>query len=763
MLGEIVLPQGKCLAELIDNAVDSFWEAKRSGSPVPHPQVHISIPTNNNPGGKISVRDNGPGMSIEHLETAAKAGWTSRDPLNNLGLFGMGFNIATARLGRKTTIWTTRKGDASWRGLTIDFDELTSKGSYSTDDLTRAKHDSSESGTEIVVEYLKEEQREWFSKNSNRSLVTKQLGRMYSSMLGPAADPVGFRLEVNGKVVLARPHCIWGGPSNPPRSAEHPTLGTIDAYQAFDVPLSERGFCARCRVWLSHGQSSCAECEKSDRVVARSRRVHGWLGVQRYCSPDDFGIDFLRNGRKIEVANKELFYWTDESTERLIPEYPIDDLRLGGRIVGEVHLDHCRVPYTKDRFVREDAAWAEMVGIIRGAGPLRPEIARERGFGANSSPLYKLYQVFRRATPHNRRVGGWDRLLAVEDNRRATEMARYFESGDPAYQTDAKWYELVEESNARALTSSGPTPTTSTLGGGATQATPTNDQPPTSPETADSPSLSSRKRMPSLSQLYSEEITNHRYEVEAYSVESSDPDLLPLGTPWVLKRKTHGGWEFLVNAAHSCFRSVTLTPLDALLSELAVTAAEFERTHGQNAGHPLILSSLRKKYASLADLEPRALTSQASETLGCIAASLVGKAVAEEMRSFFEDLPASVKEEAQVEMARRSVRNAAAAIDDGRFLQYCNSASVADFVAEHPELFFDGKYWDDPYQSVEFDSAAATEQARKTVLGYYASLLSDAVWLAQQEIRELELVDRERLVRAASSVQLLAPDRPEDA
>ena len=47
---------------------------------------------------RVVVKDNGPGMSIETLEHALKAGWTGNNPLSALGLFGMGFNIATARV-----------------------------------------------------------------------------------------------------------------------------------------------------------------------------------------------------------------------------------------------------------------------------------------------------------------------------------------------------------------------------------------------------------------------------------------------------------------------------------------------------------------------------------------------------------------------------------------------------------------------------------------------------------------------------------------
>ena len=58
------------------------------------------------------------------MERAARADWTSHDPINSLGLFGMGFNIATARLGSRTTIWTTQSGTSVWFGLEIDFNQL---------------------------------------------------------------------------------------------------------------------------------------------------------------------------------------------------------------------------------------------------------------------------------------------------------------------------------------------------------------------------------------------------------------------------------------------------------------------------------------------------------------------------------------------------------------------------------------------------------------------------------------------------------------
>ena len=95
MLGEINLSQWKCLAELIDNSVDGFLEMIRGGQTLTHPEISVTVPTTDTATAKVTVRDNGPGMSREKLEMAVRAGWSGSDPTTNLGLFGMGFNIAT--------------------------------------------------------------------------------------------------------------------------------------------------------------------------------------------------------------------------------------------------------------------------------------------------------------------------------------------------------------------------------------------------------------------------------------------------------------------------------------------------------------------------------------------------------------------------------------------------------------------------------------------------------------------------------------------
>src|SRR5579863_7871904 len=162
-------------------------------------------------------------MSIDTLEQAVRAGWTGNNPLTNLGLFGMGFNIATARLGLMTEVWTSREGDPHEIGVRIDFDDLRSKRSFTVPRITRPKADPSQHGTEIIISKLKPDQRLWFARGNNTSSVRRQLARAYSALLSPESGPAVFRLELGGIRIQARRHCVWsadrvvdasGGPVN---------------------------------------------------------------------------------------------------------------------------------------------------------------------------------------------------------------------------------------------------------------------------------------------------------------------------------------------------------------------------------------------------------------------------------------------------------------------------------------------------------------------------------------------------------------------
>lgn len=124
-------------------------------------RLDVTLPVSDNERAMVRLMDNGPGMTPETLQTAVRAGWSGNNPVDNLGLFGMGFNIATARMGTMTEVWTTRAGDAEWHGVRIDFDLLRTQRTFKAPHLTKAKIEPSQHGTEIVISRLKPEQRAW--------------------------------------------------------------------------------------------------------------------------------------------------------------------------------------------------------------------------------------------------------------------------------------------------------------------------------------------------------------------------------------------------------------------------------------------------------------------------------------------------------------------------------------------------------------------------------------------------------------------------
>ncbi len=770
MLGEINLSQWKCLAELIDNSVDAFLEMIRAGQTPSQPEISVSVPTTDTPTAKVIVRDNGPGMSREKLEMAVRAGWSGGDPTSNLGLFGMGFNIATARLGTATTVWTTREDDAEWVGLRIDFEALRQQRHFKTPALTRPKIDPKEHGTEITVEKVKPEQRQWFAKAANRSVMKRELSRAYSAMLRPAGVPTTFRLLLNGSAVQGREHCIWGGEGNPSREVTTAKFGPVSAYQPIDVNLADRPFCRRCWQWLPADETVCPSCLTNGDVVPRRRSIRGWIGIQRYLSKTDYGIDLLRHGRKIEIASRELFQWMDG--ENVEPEYPIDDPRQRGRIVGEIHLDHCRVTYTKDRFDRTDPTWEDMVRSVRGEGPLRPDKAEEAGFGANNSPLFKLFQVFRRSSPKTKVAGCYARLLIVPENDRAEEMAKKFHEGDPTYQTDGKWWELVEEADRQLLVTPGggsagtggavtpgpgdtlegfgPAPSAQTAETGEAGQAPTPGPPP-----------SSEVPIASLGGEYRSDSTNQRWEIRAMEVRDSHPALAGTLRPWVLRAQPNGTHEFLVNTRHSVFASATMTPLDAILAELAWSAMDFLRGNPGSATFGGVLAELRERYATIHALDPIELGTQARQVLLDIGSTLSSNIDTTDALALFGELPSGDQDAIFQKMATRAAGNPQAIISEGRFLEYAPLHVVGDFFSSHPELFLDGKCWDDAYATLDYARPAATQAAQVQVVKYYESLLADAIWLADQDAGDLADAHRLRLMRAQLAIELLSPTMEE--
>lgn len=429
VLGDIEFAPWQCLAELVDNAFDDFLTAESQSET---PTVAISLPSrgSDHRSAQVWISDNGRGMSLEHLNLALSAGWSSNARYGKLGLFGMGFNIATARLGNTTTVRTTRAGDSDWVTVTLDLHAMASEDSFVVPVIREPKDDPAEHGTQVIVSDLKPEQHDLLSRQQSK--IREILGDVYSYLLRERS----FSLLVDNRSVQPLLPCIW----DPTRSVVQRGV-RYDAHIPIDKELTPLKACHSCGRWQDLATQECEECG-SDELEERQRRITGWLGIQRYAHKSDFGIDFLRNGRKILLRDLSLFSWEDpnEPGARPEPEYPIE---LGlGRIVGEIHIDHVRVNYQKNAFERNSIEWKHVVRTLRGDGPLRPNIARAAGYPTNESPIGRLFTGYRRADPGLKCLVPGDGAHATHE--KAREWAKLFRKGEPEYQDDHIWYEAAQ-------------------------------------------------------------------------------------------------------------------------------------------------------------------------------------------------------------------------------------------------------------------------------------------------------------------------------
>lgn len=777
MLGEIDLDPWRCIAELVDNGIDGFLHADRAATPVVDPEIRVTLPNRDDASAKVQIYDNGPGMDGEALERAVRAGYSGNNPTDSLGLFGMGFNIATARLGATTTVWSTRAGDDVVHGVKIDFADLRARRSFKTPHLVQSKADSLAHFTRIEISNLKPDQRRFLARSGNQRAVKAMLAKSYSAMLRPNGSPIHFTLRVNDVPLAARQHCVWGDD----RTVEVPGVGPVHAYRHFDHKLAiDSVVCSHCLTSMLETdiqEDVCLGCGRTDGLLRRERRIRGWIGLQRYLSTNDFGIDFIRNGRKIEIASKDLFLWTHEGVTEV--EYPIDDQRNRGRFVGEVHLDHCPVDYSKQRFDRAHRSWREMVSFIRGEGPLRPQKAEELNFGPNHSILFTHFKAFRRSNPSSNQAGGWARVLVVRDNDRATQMAEEFHRGTPEYQSDAKWWELVQEEDEKRLYGGGSGGGSGGGGSGGEDGAGDDiikeifgdgdgDGESGAAEgeggepgegAATEPPPPERERVASLSQLYEyPKPSNISFQVEAFRVRPEDPDLE--GRPWRLRREDPRTrtFNFLFDEGHDVFESITMSPLDALLNELAWLVHESTRSLEGEISASAALASLRARYAVEESLNPTAIAQAAEQTLKDLSTAIISVLPEAERPGLFDDFPED--EQARVTSNIMVRGGSASSLKNGGFLRYFPEL-LPSLVDRRPGLFFDGGVWDTEYETLDLKDPQATLEAQRTVRERARSRISDAVSASSMD-RLDESPRRDEMIRAVTGLRLLVPDRAFD-
>ena len=751
MLGQIDFKPWQCIAELVDNSVDAFHSSDGRGQMFPQVNVEVSSAAELKSGeGKIQVSDNGPGMSAEMLRHAVRAGFSGNNSIDKLGLFGMGFNVATARLGHRTEVWTTRAEDDYWSGVRIDFDEMESSESFHAPALRRRKSASETQvhGTEVVISKLDRERAQYLRSGGGFKATRNRLSRVYNKIM----REIGLRIFVCGVELEPRDFCVW----HKTRSvATKGVFGTIPAIFEIDENLGTRQYCEDCWTWLIESEELCPVCLSDKRLRDRTRRVKGWLGIQRYFDHQDYGVDLVRNGRVIEERSKVFFSWTDPNTGDVVPEYPLEQTHWGGRIVGELSLDFVPLAsHQKDAFDKQTSEWRLAEKVVRSEGPLLVELRKRLGYvGRNKSPLARLHTGYRRGSPPGLRTLVPGDASGKGINEEPKRWASYFWSKDPEYVTDEKWWDAVriaEESRKKKGTTIPPDLT------GGTEFLPTVDTPVETEEDEGSedapdptddvflrepdPSLSGTFGVPAIPgsptlDVSSERMTNGKLALDQpieFSVAGTQV-------------------EFVYDPEHTLFTNSLLEPVDCLVEEIAYQVLSRSGTNQREWPISRITRELREQFfrwtlVSYDDVQ------KAAESL-----------LLDMVEHFQEELPKeapldlSVLSTTEREVLAREVarieRAGADRVDDviraGEIARYLGPSFLPELVHRWPQLVLDSRFLSAAYSEVN-------PELRDEIVRQVSSAIEDLLWIRDPGgISRGSVEWRSLLSRSASSVRLL--------
>lgn len=762
MLGEIEFDEWQCIAELVDNSLDDFTEIVESGEPWAGGfKISVALPS---PGAKpadavVVIQDTGRGMSYERLEQAVRAGWSSNDRFDKLGLFGMGFNVSTARLGKRTRVLTTRSGDSQWIGVEIDLDRI--GDDFEAEDITATKSDPNEHGTRIEISGLHPERAEWLRRNASNLRDT--LGRTYSWIL----DERPFELWVQGQRVKPRRHCRWGEDRfvvyGSGASAEK-----IPAFILIDETFEPAEACGDCGNWQEPDKGICDQC-RSDRLVLRERRIHGWLGVQRHLDKREFGVDFLRNGRKILQWHKGLFEWTNPNDPMGVidVEYPLELVNQGGRLIGEIHLDHVPVTYQKNAFEYSDRSWRAARDFLRGVGPLQPEKAKRLGYPENTSPLGTLFKGYRRNAAGRRCLVPGDGKRPIHEDTR--KWAILFHRGDAEFQSDQRWWDAVvnhDEQKKRAelekvagASQNNPDEEAVLEALGISAGEPGVVIPP-NPSTPVEEPLKPKKEttqeriekyltdsavVPQLSRDFGlPYIGDIRVETRRLATLTLKDDLQQ-ATPVMLVQGPGGTATAFLDPRHEAFVKLGVDPAELLLVEVAAvlkTKAETDLTYAQ------LVSSLRARCLPDSALNVDVVFAQARELLADVRVTMATKITEDPGRAFQHLSPDELTVTENEMIANGQVTLTHKLGETEEFLLYVPPLFTVKLLEEWPEAFMDGKVFKGPYASVSSPSARRLSLAK--VSGYLNDVATLVSFTADPGPQQLQ--------RTRLSIQLLADE-----
>ena len=445
MLGNVELASELCICEIIDNSIDAFDDTplKSAISGEPRAKVKITLPstsrTNFTKDDLLVIEDNAKGMTFDELRNSIKAGYSSKNNDSKggkLGLFGMGFNVATARLGNLIKVKTATKDSDEFIEVTMNFMELKRTNSFNTP-LKRIPKKPDEMNTQGTTVTISDLNIERIRPLYQRAKIQSFLGRVYSNVMEKKEIEIYF----SDAPCKSYQHCRWGKV----RTGASSKHGNVKAVIDIDEVIDEKNYCSACSNWLADNEKSCSNCQSMGIVSKRERRIKGWVGVQRFFSKNEFGIDLLRNGRVIEQLNKDFFYWESPEGEIQL-EYPVDGHETKGRLIGVLDISFVSLSdYKKTSFDKTTKDWIDVLNHVRGDGPMRPNKAKDYNFPLNDSPLGKLFGAFRKTTPTIQNLVPKNHITkqAIITHEAIADLKSRFFAGETGYTDDHKWWDLV--------------------------------------------------------------------------------------------------------------------------------------------------------------------------------------------------------------------------------------------------------------------------------------------------------------------------------
>ncbi|MFN8240739.1 MAG: ATP-binding protein [Bacteroidales bacterium] len=706
MLGQIELKGWQCIAELIDNSIDAMIKTSNERS---DNQIEIYIPSSSEIKREepLKIKDNGIGMNEEELEHCLRAGYTSRD-IDNLGLFGMGFNIATARLGDIVEVWTSTKYMNQDIGVKIDLLEMQKTGSFIRELKYRNKT-LIPSGTQISIHKYHPRAE----KLLNRTYIQKEIDRTYSEAL---LKDYNISIIINGRALKPYRFCVWDESRFVKYKGEN-----IPAIIDFNKTLGQNNFCRRCFIWLPEFRHDpgtellCPNCNSSDLISSKNVEVHGWVGIQRYNDPSDFGINIIRNGRIIKKQDKSFFTWQDRqgrNNGESIFEYPIDTPGQGGRIVGEIFVDFITPTYTKDSFEETDKLWLDAVEYIRGEAPLQPTIAQDLGFGKNKSPLAQLFYGYRKSFP----PGKQNLIPGRKDGSGAYQLARewgnLFYSGDPDYQDDSKWWEAVLEAELGPdegdQGKKDPTKKTPKNPGG--------EKPEENPHKESFPGVKTHL----LSKTYNLENLINEKPISVCVMQYRPSTKVE--KPVILNSTLPNNFDVYINTDHQLFRDFADGWEDLLLMEIAT---KFYEKIDDIEEWPVsrLYYELKLKYANGTMLNIDELINSAKSLMKDIQMFLSNERldICLEPKPILGEIDKKTLSKNYLEIENKNP-TVESMIGTPRYLKYMDINYLFKFVDQFPELLMDNQFFSIPYKTIEYPDM------RKRMIDQLRGYFNDIKW-----------------------------------